>query len=186
MQSLLENGGNPGSNPGGGITFLNNSYKQIIQNCGMTKITFRDSALCATRGLFRSVSSERNIKIQILIGVIIIFIAVLLKVSTIYLVTIIIVCFLVVILELFNRGFEKLIDLISPEYNKEFGKIKDAMAGVVLLTFTMAMIISLLILYEPIMKLLILFSKNPISLILITANIILILITLSISYLKKN
>jgi len=132
------------------------------------------------------VSSERNIKIQILIGAILIFIAVLLKVPTIYLITIIIVCFLVVILELFNRGFEKLIDLVSPEYNKEFGKVKDAMAGVVLLTFTMAMIVSSLILYEPVINLLTVFSKNPISLILVTANIILILITLSISYLKKN
>lgn len=152
----------------------------------MTKISFRDSALCATRGLFSGISSERNIKIQILIGTIIIFTGVLLEISTIYLVTIIIVCFLVVILELFNRGFEKLIDLISPDYNKEFGKVKDAMAGVVLLTFTMAMIVSLIILYEPLLKLLGKLSKSPIFLAIIFGNIILILIVLLINRLKKN
>ncbi len=152
----------------------------------MTKISFRDSALCAARGLFRSISSERNIKIQILIGSIIIFIAVLLDISKIYLITIIIVFFLVVILELFNRGFEKLIDLVSPDYNKEFGKVKDAMAGVVLLTFTMAMIVSLLILYEPTIKLLIILSKNPIPLILIMANIILSIVVLFINYMKNK
>ena len=152
----------------------------------MTKINFKDSALCATRGLFRGISSERNIKIQIFIGSILILTAILLEISKVYLITIIIVCFLVVILELFNRGFEKLIDLVSPDYNKEFGKVKDAIAGVVLLTFTMTIIVSLLILYEPLIKLLNLLSQNPISLILITVNILLICIILFAYYIKKK
>lgn len=152
----------------------------------MTKISFRDSALCATRGLFRGISSERNIKIQILIGSVVIFIAILLEISKIYLITMIIVCFLVVILELFNRGFEKLIDLISPEYNKEFGKVKDAMAGVVLLTFMMTVIVGFLILYHPIINLLKEISKNPISILLIVINIILFLVILLALYVKNK
>jgi diacylglycerol kinase (ATP) len=152
----------------------------------MTKISFRDSAICAVRGLFKGISSERNIKIQILIGGIIIFISLLLEISKVYLITIIIVCFLVVILELFNRGFEKLIDLVSPEYNKDFGKVKDAMAGVVLLTFTMAMIVSILILYQPVIKLLEMMSGDVYSAIAIIANIFLILIVLAINYIKNR
>lgn len=152
----------------------------------MTKISFKDSALCAVRGLFKGISSERNIKIQILIGGIIILISLLLEISKVYLITIIIVCFLVVILELFNRGFEKLIDLVSPEYNKNFGKVKDAMAGVVLLTFTMAMIVSLLILYEPVIKLLETMSKYIYSTIIIMVNIFLIFIILAVNHIKNR
>ncbi len=152
----------------------------------MTKINFRDSALCAFKGLFKGISSERNIKIQILIGSIIIFTAILLNITKVYLITIIIVCFLVIILELFNRSFEKLIDLISPEYNKEFGRVKDTMAGVVLLTFTMAIIVSFLILYDPVINFLKLITYNPISLIVIIANILLILVILLLHYLRNK
>lgn len=152
----------------------------------MTKTTFRDSALCATRGLFKGISNERNIKIQLVIGFIIVMTAILLNVQKTYLITIIIVCLLVVILEMFNRGFEKLIDLISPEYNKEFGRVKDIMAGVVLLTFIMAMIVSLMILYQPVLTFLKIVSENPPSLLLIIANIFLISIILLGYYIKKN
>jgi len=152
----------------------------------MTQISFKDSALCATRGLFRSISSERNIKIQIFIGAVIIFISFLLQISRIYLITIIIVCFLVVILELFNRGFEKLIDLVSPEYNKEFGKVKDAIAGIVLLTFSMAMIVAALILYEPIIILLKEISEKPFSIFIISANIILFLAVILTIFIKSK
>jgi len=93
----------------------------------------------------------------------------------------------VVILELFNRGFEKLIDLISPEYNKEFGKVKDAIAGIVLLTFVMAMIVSSLILYDPVINLLKEISENSFSILVIIADIILFLIVLlAISVKNKN
>jgi diacylglycerol kinase (ATP) len=150
----------------------------------MTKVSFKDSALCATRGLFRAISSERSIKIQILISAIIILIALVLEISKVYLITIIIVCFLVMILELFNRGFEKLIDLISPEYNKEFGKVKDAIAGVVLLTFTMAMTVSLLILFQPVINLLKEISEYPPFIFLLIASIILIGIILIVRDIK--
>jgi len=152
----------------------------------MTRVNFKESALYATRGLFNAISTERNIKIQIAISAFIILTGILLGISKLYLITIIVVCFLVVILEMFNRGFEKLIDLISPEYNKEAGKIKDAMAGVVLATFTLAMIISMLVLFEPVIRLLILISKNSGSLFLITVNILLISIILLAYYIKKN
>ncbi len=152
----------------------------------MTRTTFRDSALCAVRGLFRGISNERNIKIQIMIGSAIILTAILLGISKTYLITIIVVCFLVVILEMFNRGFEKLIDLISPEYNKEFGRVKDIMAGVVLLTFIMAMIISFMILYHPVITFLKIVSENTSSLILILLNVLLSLIILLAYYIKKN
>jgi len=152
----------------------------------MTKVSFKDSAIHATRGIFGAISTERNIKIQLVIGFFIIFTAILLNVSKAYLITIIVVCFLVVILEMFNRGFEKLIDLVSPEYNKEAKKIKDVMAGVVLATFTLSMIVSLLILYNPLITLFRIISENAPLLIIIIADILLSSIILLVYYIKKT
>ena len=152
----------------------------------MTRISFIRSALCATRGLFRGISSERNIKIQMIIGALLISTAIILSISKVYLITMIIVFFLVIILELFNRGFEKLIDLVSPEYNKEFGKVKDTMAGVVLLTFTMAFIVSFLVLYEPVINLLKIMYRNFYSVAFIILDILFLLIVILVDYKKRN
>ena len=152
----------------------------------MTKISFINSALCAIKGLYRGIAGERNIKIQIILGILAVFVALILEVSKAYLITIIIVCFLVVILELFNTAFEKLIDLISPRYNKEFGKVKDAMAGVVLLTFGLAAIVSLLILYEPVFYLLKIMFQNKFSLAFIVADFFILSAILIIDYAKNH
>lgn len=151
----------------------------------MTRVGFIQSILCASKGIFSSISNERNIKIQMLFGVVLVLFALILEVSKTYLITIIIVCFLIIILEMFNRGFEKLIDLISPEYNKEFGRVKDIMAGVVLLTFIMAAVVSFLILYSPLIKLLKFLSQNYLFLLSLIATILLILIYL-LTYLIKE
>ncbi len=151
----------------------------------MTRVGFKDSAIHATRGLFGAISTERNIKIQLFLGAALVFTAILLSVSKVYLITIIVVVFLVVILEMFNRGFEKLIDLISPEYSKEAKKIKDAMAGVVLATFTLAMIVSLLILYQPLMTFFKIVSENTTTLMIMILDILVSSIILLCYYIKK-
>ena len=151
----------------------------------MTKINFIKSFSCATRGLFYSVIQERSLKIQFIIGLIIIAISIILNISKIYLITIILVTFLVIILELFNKNFEQLIDFVSPEHNKEAGEIKDRMPGIVLATSILSVIIGFLILYEPVIRTLRELSKSPISLILIILNIIFIII-ISYIYIKKK
>jgi len=152
----------------------------------MTRISFVESTLCATRGIIKSISNERNIKIQILLCSIIIFFALLLNVSKTSLITIIVVCFLVIILEMFNKGFENLIDLISPEYNRDFGRIKDIMAGVVLLTFIMAALVSSLILYIPFIHFITQISKNTFSLFSLISLILLTSIILVVKLIKDK
>lgn len=152
----------------------------------MTKVDFKTSVLCAVRGLLKGIANERNIKIQLLLITLIISLSLILRISKIYLITIIIVCFLIIILELFNRGFEKLIDVISPDYNKELGKVKDAFAGVVLLTFIMAMLVSVLILFEPLMNLFkeLIKYKGFICLLFLTTT--LLLVEVLICYFKNK
>lgn len=152
----------------------------------MTRVNLRDSVFCAARGVFTTISSERNIKIQMFLGAVLIFLALLLNISKTYLITIIIVCFLVVILELFNKGFEMLIDLISPDYNKKAGKIKDIMAGVVLLTFIMSAIVSFLILYVPVINLLKVLSQNYLFILCLISTILILLIYILSYWIKEK
>ena len=52
---------------------------------------------------------------------------------------------LVLITEMLNTAIEFLVDLISPDYNKLAGKIKDLAAGAVLFAALMAVIIGVLV-----------------------------------------
>jgi len=151
----------------------------------MSKVSLAKSFYCAFKGIFKGISQERSLKIQLMVGLIIIAISILLKISKIYLITIILVTFLVIILELFNKNFEKLIDFVSPEHNKEAGEIKDRMAGIVLATSILSLIIGCLILYQPVIRTLRTLSTSPLSLGLMLINIIFIVIILTL-YIKKK
>ena len=150
----------------------------------MSKVSFTTSLKCAIKGIFYGISKQRMLKVLLLLGIFAIFSSLILKISKAYLITILTVVFLVIILELFNNNFERLIDLISPEYRKEFGEIKDTMAGVVLLSFILMVIVASLILYEPMIKLFALVSRSLLPFVLIILNILLILFILL--YRKNN
>jgi len=62
--------------------------------------------------------------------------------------TILLICIAVVIAaEAMNTSIEKLTDMVSPDFNKEAGKIKDIAAGAVLVLAIMAAIIAIIIFY---------------------------------------
>ena len=149
----------------------------------MSKVSFTTSLKCATKGIFYGIYKQRMLKILLLLGAAAILFSLLLGISKAYLITIFIVVFLVIILELFNNNFERLIDLISPEYNTEFGEIKDTMAGVVLLSFVLMVIVASMILYEPMLKLFAIIAHSALLFVLIGFNI---LFTIFILIYKKN
>ncbi len=151
----------------------------------MTKVKLGESFLCAIKGIFRGISQERNFRIQIFLGVVVIIGALIVKISQIYLITIILVTFLVLILEMFNRNFERLIDLVSPEYNKEAGEIKDTMAGIVLTSSILALVVGLIILYRPLINTTKALSGYPVSLALMIMCVALTLIIFVIYYIKR-
>lgn len=152
----------------------------------MNKVSFIKSLECALKGIFHGISRERMLKILLLLGVFALVISLILRVSKQYFITILTAIFLVIILELFNTNFERFIDKISPYYDKEFGEIKDTMAGVVLLAFILLVIISSIILYEPVIKISDIISNSPNAFLLLIVNITLICIILLVYYIKKN
>jgi diacylglycerol kinase len=150
----------------------------------MTKISFPESVRCAFRGLIKGILSERNLKVEVILGILIVAVSIYLEVSKVYFLTIIVVIFLVVILELFNKNFEKFIDLVSPYYNKEAGEIKDTMAGIVLSASLLSVIIGVLILYEPLIKVLKTISMSWLSILFLLGNSLIIIFILS--YKRNN
>lgn len=107
----------------------------------------------ALKGIAHGISKESNIIIQMIIALAVIVTSVLLRISNTQLTIIITVCFLVIILELINTSIEHLIDRISPKFDKEYGKVKDMMAGAVLLAALLAIIVGVIILCSPILAL---------------------------------
>lgn len=154
----------------------------------MTKTSLAKSFQCAFNGVSREIGRNRNLKIQAVIGLFVIILAIALEISPVYFITILLVVFFVLILELFNENFEKLIDLISPEYNKKAGEIKDTMAGIVLLGSALSVIVGLLVLYEPFIRFLKTASGSSNNLIFLALilNIVLLIIILFYKNPVKN
>jgi diacylglycerol kinase len=118
----------------------------------MTKRNLSQSMIIAFEGIAHALSNERNIRIQALIGVIVLAVSLILRIPKNNVVIILVVSFLVIITELINTSFEKFIDSIHPAHNEEIGKAKDMLAGAVLLSVILAIIVGLLILWEPLIE----------------------------------
>ena len=99
----------------------------------------------AIRGIGRTIKSEKNMQIHLVVAFLVIVAGVLLSINlTEWLLCLL--CFAMVIsAELFNSAIENVVDLISPQHHKLAGKAKDIAAGAVLITAIFAAIIGLVI-----------------------------------------
>lgn len=99
----------------------------------------------ALQGIVVTLRTERNINIQLSI-----FTAVLLagwwfSISHFEWLLMLGISALVLSLELVNTAVERLVDKLSPGYDEDFGRVKDIMAGAVLVASLFAAVIGLLI-----------------------------------------
>lgn len=99
----------------------------------------------AIRGVFHAVKTQHNLWIQLFIGSVTIALAYFLSVSVAEWLLIIFAIGLVLMAEIFNSAIELLVDMVSPEYNSQAGKVKDIAAGAVLVSAITAAIIGLII-----------------------------------------
>jgi diacylglycerol kinase (ATP) len=88
---------------------------------------------------------EVNIKVHIIVSFATILISFLLNISTLEWIAIISCIGIVIAAELFNTAIEKLVDIISPEWDPKAGAVKDIAAGAVLVLSCMAALIGALI-----------------------------------------
>jgi len=99
----------------------------------------------AFRGIFSAFKSGHNLWIQSVVGLLVILAGMWLEVSRTEWLILIICIGLVLSAEVVNTAIEKLVDLVSPDYNKKAGQVKDLAAGAVLLLSITAAVIGLLI-----------------------------------------
>ncbi len=117
-----------------------------------SKQSLQRSFRIAFNGIFRGLLYERNSRIQLIVAIVVITLCSFLDISKTEYLVIIGLCFLVILLELINTSFEKLLDVIYPDHHPEIGLIKDIMSGVVLLGALFSVVVGFVILTQPFLK----------------------------------
>jgi len=107
----------------------------------------------AIKGVFYIFKTQRNFRIQVVCFVIATSIAFILRLSFTEIAIIIFAGGLVMVGEMINTGLETLVDLINPDYHPLAGRIKDIVAGAVLVSSVIAVIIGIIIFLPAIINL---------------------------------
>jgi len=102
----------------------------------------------AFRGFWSLISTEKSIKIQILIAVLMTAIGFFMKISAAEWMFQFVAIGLVLVAESLNTAIERMADFIHPDFHKKIGLIKDIAAGAVFFAAIIAIIIGLII-YVP-------------------------------------
>jgi diacylglycerol kinase len=111
----------------------------------MIKNNFSTSIKIAVFGLKSAFKEERNFRIQVLIGAVVIFFMIIFGLNAIEDSILILMILVVLSLELINSQIEKFLDLIQPDHHPRVKIIKDFSAGAVLLSAIGSIIIGFLI-----------------------------------------
>ncbi len=106
---------------------------------------FLKSLRVALNGIKYAIRSQRNIRIQLFVGAMVIITASIFRVSVIEWCLLLFCIALVVGLELINTAIEELVNLVHPEWSEKAGRIKDIAAGAVTLASLFSIVIGLLI-----------------------------------------
>lgn len=117
--------------------------------------TFFSSMHYATDGLKTSLVEEKNMKRHIFFGILALLAGIILKITSYEWLWIIAAIFLVIFSEILNTAIENLVDLVTDfEYHPIAKKVKDMMAGAVLLMSIFAIIIGMIIFIPKLLELL--------------------------------
>jgi diacylglycerol kinase len=99
----------------------------------------------ALNGIWHAAATQLNFRVHLICMITAVYAGYTLHLSKDEWLWIILCIGMVLVAELFNTAIEFLTDLVSPEYNKKAGLVKDMSAGAVLITAVTALIIGLII-----------------------------------------
>lgn len=99
----------------------------------------------AVRGLKYTWRNEQNFRIQVFVGIFVILFGLWLGLSELRMVLVLLLVMTVLVSELLNTFFEKLVDMLSPRIHDYVGQLKDLLAATVLVGSIGATIIGFLI-----------------------------------------
>jgi len=103
------------------------------------------SFIFAFNGLKFTVRSQQNFRIHLAAMILVVVAGILTHLCTTEWCIIILACGLVISMEAMNTAIEQLVDLVSPEYRKQAGVVKDVAAAAVLITAVTAVIIGIIL-----------------------------------------
>lgn len=115
--------------------------------------TFFDSFRYAFQGVYTVFQEERNMRFHVLATIAIILISLFLSLSKSEWLWILLVCFLVIVMEIWNTVIENTIDMVSPDYHPLAKKVKDMAASAVLFTSIFSVLIGAAILLPKVLTL---------------------------------
>ena len=106
--------------------------------------SFRD----AWRGIMLSVRTQRNVRVQLIVTMLMISAGVYFSLSPVEWCIAVLAMGLVMGLEVMNTSIEELVNFVSPERREEARRIKDLAAGAVLIAAIAAALVGFIILYS--------------------------------------
>ena len=107
--------------------------------------SFIESVRDCFHGLEYVLLNEDNFKREIVFGILALIVSAILKVNKIEFTIIVITISLVLFAEIVNTAIEQVVDLITKDYSKEAGQIKDIAASGVLVMSFISVVVGLLI-----------------------------------------
>lgn len=108
---------------------------------------FKASFGYAWRGFTTLIKTEQNARFHLFVGTIVGISAIVLKISRIEKAVLFMAVVLVFAIEIMNTAIEKLLDIVHPDNHATIRYVKDAMAGAVLITASIAAVVGLLVFY---------------------------------------
>lgn len=105
----------------------------------------KESFSYATRGLIRVFREEQNFRIQVVVAVLVFCAIMVFDLSGLERAVITLAVASVLVLELMNSIFERVVDLLKPRVHYHVKEVKDVMAGAVLVAAIAAMLIGIMI-----------------------------------------
>jgi diacylglycerol kinase len=118
------------------------------------KNSFQKSFYCALRGLSYVLKNERNFRIELIVAILVAFLAIVFNIKIWEFVVVVFLITWVLVIELVNTVVERVVDILEPRVHPYARLIKDIMAGVVLISATMSILVGGLIFSPYIFKLL--------------------------------
>ncbi len=117
----------------GGIAMKNQSFLNKLRNAGI--------------GIRHAWACERNFRVEVVLGILAVVVFAIVQPAAIWWALIVVCIALVLALELANSAVEALVDHLHPERHPNIGKVKDMLAGMVLVMSLASVIVALLALY---------------------------------------
>src|SRR3990172_9980044 len=99
----------------------------------------------AFRGLKYALRNEQNFQIEVLAGILVLILMFLFPTRTLEKIALFIVIFAVLVIELINTIFERVVDILKPRVHPYAQLVKDIMAAAVLLSSVRAVILGVII-----------------------------------------